>query len=311
MIWALLIACLLVASLLAGVESALLTVSRVRARHAASEGDAKALRLTALLEQRNDLVQAAIAVNHLLSLIAFLILAANLQRWLGPWGIALAVVVALPVFLIGLELVPKSLFRRYPYRLLKRLLPLLSVLEVIALPWRFFGGRFRRKAVEKEAAAAPGFGLAGLSQSIGHLGLLPPAAASLMQRFATFNSGTAESLMQPLQLVSALPSDLPLTSAAQLVRETRRRYHAVMDADGTFLGCFDAASLPAKLAKDRMVRLFTHPLMRLRAKDKAMHCLQAMRKSGAALALVTDANGQAVGLLTLESLLAWVGPPQG
>ena len=95
MIWLLFVFCFLGASLLAGVESALLTVSRVRARHAASEGDKKAARLTVLLERRDDLVQAAIAANHLLSLLAFVCLAAKLDVWLGSWGILLSLLLAL------------------------------------------------------------------------------------------------------------------------------------------------------------------------------------------------------------------------
>jgi CBS domain containing-hemolysin-like protein len=307
MIWLLLIFCLLAASLLAGVESALLTVSRVRARHAASEGDKAAQRLTALLEHRNDLVQAAIAANHLLSLTAFVVLAVIMVVWLGTWGIVLAVVLALPIFLMALELVPKSLFRRYPFRLLKRSIPVLRLLHVIAMPWRLLRRFFKVADSPMDAAIVPaGAGLTALSESIGHLNLLPEAAASMMQRFAVFDGQTAASLMEPLKSVSALPAELPLATAAQLARETGSRHHAVMDAEGQFVGCLDAASIPATYGADKLVRQFAHPITRLRGKDTAIHCLQSMRKSGAIIALVKDEAGNSIGLLRIDRLLAWV-----
>ena len=307
MIWLVLVGCLLAASILAGVESALLTVSRVRARHAASEGDKKALRLTTLLERRNDLVQAAIAANHLLSLLAFILLAGILDVWLGSWGIVLAVAMALPVFLLALELVPKSLFRRYPFRLLKRTLPVLGLLDLMATPWRLLGRWFKpRIALEENPDIGISAGLTTLTENIGQLKILPHAAAALMQRFAVFDGKTAESLMMPLKSLSAIPADLPLGTGAQLARETGCRHHAVMDAEGNLFGWFDAASLPTSYGADRQVRQFTHPIAKMRSSEPAIRCLQSMRKSGAVITLVTDEKGHPVGVLTLDKLLAWI-----
>ena len=154
MIWMIFSVSIVMAFLLAGVESALLTVSRLRVRHAASEGDKTAVRLMSLLEHRNELVQVAIAVNHLFALAAFVSLALALSHWFGVWCILLALLIALPVFLIGLELFPKWLFRRYPFRILKRLMPLLGSLRVLAGPWLGLH-RWVQSAAEKCRSAHP------------------------------------------------------------------------------------------------------------------------------------------------------------
>lgn len=307
MIWLLFILCFLGASLLAGVESALLSVSRVRARHAASEGDKTAVRLAALLERRDDLVQAAIAANHLLSLVAFVFLAAKFGVWLGSWGIVLALVLAFPAFLIGLELVPKSLFRRYPFRLLKRTLPLLTLLKAIALPWRVFDRLFRAaKSGPGPAPASPGQSLAALVESIGPLNLLPQEATLMMRRFAAFDTSTASTLMEPLSKVSALSADLPATTAAQLARETGRRFHPVMDAAGNITGVFDASTLPASFVAGKTVRQFSAVIFKVQPGDSALTCLRSMRGAAAMLALVTDGSDGPEGVLSMDRLLAWI-----
>ena len=69
MIWLWFVFCFGAAFLLAGIESALLSVSRVRARHAASEGDRAADKLATLLNHRHHLLRVAMAAHHSLSLI--------------------------------------------------------------------------------------------------------------------------------------------------------------------------------------------------------------------------------------------------
>ena len=112
--------------------------------------------------------------------------------------------------------------------------------------------------------------------------------------------------MVPLTSASAVSADLPLSTAAQLARETGRRYHAVMDARGQLIGSMDAALLPIGFPPDKLVRQFTHPMARLRSKDTAIACLQSLRRSGASLAVVNDESGRPVGLLSLEQLLRWL-----
>ncbi|HSJ02052.1 MAG TPA: CNNM domain-containing protein, partial [Verrucomicrobium sp.] len=112
-----------VAFVLSGVESALLTISRVRTRHAAETGDKAAARLLLLLEHRVELLHVVTALNHSFTLLAFVITASRLILWIGPWGWLVTLLVATPVFLVALELLPKQLFHRYPLGLLRMLTP--------------------------------------------------------------------------------------------------------------------------------------------------------------------------------------------
>ena len=81
---------------LSGLESAVLAVSRVRVRHAASAGDRRAARLLPLVEDRDALLGAITVANHVTNLAAFLIIAWKLARVSGAWGYLVAFAVALP-----------------------------------------------------------------------------------------------------------------------------------------------------------------------------------------------------------------------
>jgi Mg2+/Co2+ transporter CorB len=103
---------LLLSFALSGLESAILAVSRVRVRHAAGEGDRRAASILPLVEDRDALLGAITVANHVTNLSAFVILTWKIVRVSDAWGYFISVVVALPIFLVGLEILPQKLFRR-------------------------------------------------------------------------------------------------------------------------------------------------------------------------------------------------------
>jgi len=305
MIWVLLILTIFAAFLFGGIESALISVSRVRARHAASEGDAKAERLAAQLERRPELLEAAMAVHHFFSMASFVIFAVICRHLWGAWGLLVAVVIAVPLFLLLLELAPKAIFRLYPFRMLRRLTGTLGLLQTTAFLWRA-PGRVLHAALENNPAPSEKAesGLDTLVNNITSLKLLPANADTLLENYAAFAPLTAADLVTPWSAISAIPADMPVSSALQLARQTNQRHHPVLGPDGNVIGFFDAAALPARLPSDRFVRQFTQPLGQISESTAALRCLQVLRKSGVPMALVTNSGPRPSGVVTLSSLVS-------
>ena len=303
MIWAGLIICCGIAALLAGMESALLAVSRVRVRHAADEGDKRAEKLAIFLERRNELLQTAIIANHAFSLAAFALLAVVLRPWAGNWSVAVAAPITLPLFLLLLEMLPKSFSRRYPFRFLKRLNLVLHVLQFIALPWYLLVRLARPAAESNMETNAAANGLEPVIDDITSLKLLPETATDLLRSFSSFNQLTARDVMKSLADITALPADLPLPTAMAMAQQGRRRHHAVLSDKGTFIGRFDAASVPPGAGAGKVVGQFAHPLVRVKTSDGALLCLQTLRKAGMPLALVMEVDEKAAGLLDTSELI--------
>jgi CBS domain containing-hemolysin-like protein len=297
--------CLPAAFLLSGIGSALLNVSRVRARHAAEEGDRAAARLARLLRHRNELHHAVTLLHHLCALAAFVCCLLLLVRWFGAWGWAAAIVVVLPLFLVGLEFVPKLLFRRYPFRLLRRFAVPLTFLRYLAAPWIWLA-RVLKKKTGESAEQNESQSLQALADTVSRLNVLPPSICSLVQHAARLQKLQAADLVLPLDQMMALPPDMPLTSAVALNAQPQHPWRAVLAPDGRLLGWLDMAALPAKPSADKLVRQFMRPLLQIRGTDRALRCLQSLRRRAEPVAAVLDAKGDAVGVLTQRELLVTI-----
>lgn len=302
MIWLALAVSQVLAALLAGIESALIGVSRVRVRHAADDGDARAARLVRLLDHRQELLRAAMTAHHFFSVCAFALVALLCFQAMGPWGILAAAVFAAPVFLIALELVPKALFRLFPFRMLKRLTFVLAILKAAALPWRIFA-RWPAPGSAGIQKTGPRTGARLLSDNIISLKLLPENAATLLANYANFAALDARNVAIPLDAVSAMPATMPLAAVLHITAQNFVRHHPVLDENGDVIGFLDAAGIPPDPPRERLVRQFTQPAPKVAPSEPALRCLQTLRKSAAPLATVLDESGHVSSLLLLESLL--------
>lgn len=294
---------LVLAFILSGVESALLTISRVRIRHSAEAGDKSAARLLALMEHRVELLHTVTALNHCFTLLGYLLSVRGLVRSLGAWGWLAAVVVVTPLFLVLLELLPKQLFHRYPLGVLRLLTKPLNLLLIIARPWLSLGNLFQSRVLNDVPEESEQRSMASLARTVDSLCVLRPMVGSMLHRAGRLQEVCAQDAMMPLKQVTALFPEMPVTSALVLCREQNHAWRPVMGTDGALLGWLDVAALPSRIQSDKMVRQFMRPLSQMKTSESALRCLQALRKRGEPIAAVVDDAGEAVGVLTQQALL--------
>ncbi len=303
----LLFLCLALSFILSGLEGAVMAVSRVRVRHAASEGDHRARRLLPLLEDRDALIGCITVANHLTNLGAFLLIALPIVHRVSFWGYALAFVAALPVFLIGLEVMPKKLFRRYPFRSLRKVSPLVHLVGFARPLFHAFApGNTAAGGAEAASEANQTRGrddLKALAQELAAEHQLSPTATHLIERVLDYKKLRTSDLMQPLTRSIALAAELPLHTALILAREQNLTLLPVLGDKGDFSGVLDTAELPATLPPDRLVRQHMRTLDTVHGEIPALHTLQRMRKQGRRLAVVVDEKQQPMGIITEDRLL--------
>jgi CBS domain containing-hemolysin-like protein len=304
MIWFLLLVSLALSFALSGLESAIIAVSRVRVRHAAAAGDRRAARLLPLIEDREALLGAITVANHITNLTAFFIIAWRFVHVSGAWGYLAAFVVALPVFLILLEVLPKKLFRRYPFRSIRTLDVLVRLVGVLRPLFRALrptaAGNVPAPVPEDSAGREDLRQQAGALQRHGHLSL---GALRLIERALDFRKLRTVDVMTPLKKSVAISAELPLATAAILAREHGATTMPVLGETGEFVGVLDLAALPEAPPPDRMVRHYMRTLDSFREQDTVLRALQRMRKRGRNLALVLNDRQEPVGLLSEANLL--------
>jgi len=304
MIWLVLILALVLSFLFSGIESAVMSVSRVRVRHAADEKMPRAAGLLHLIEDRDALLGAVTVANHIANLAAFIIITWQLIQSLGAWGYATGFLIALPIFLIGLEVVPKTLFRRYPFRMLLHLYPLVAIAGWFRFPFKAMRGiRHGTEDTQDESSARED--LKTLTASLAGQKLLSPACAALIARVIDFKRWKTGDLMVPLTRIAAVPPDLGVNDALHMAAERGFLALPVMGASGEFAGILEVLTLPAGLPPDRLVRQHMRTAEETTTTTPALETLQRLRKRGRTIAIVKDsASGKAVGIIAEEDLLA-------
>lgn len=301
----LLIIGLVLSFLLSGMESAVLSISRVRVRHAADEGDEIAARLLPMLNDREGLLGAVTVANHIANVSAFGLIIWRLVQAMGPGGYAVGFLLALPVFIVGLEVLPKTLFRRYPYRSLRKLLPLLSFVAAFRSPFRAISKLPALPEPQSDDPMHDRIELKQLFNSLRQQGLVPASAARLMGRVLEYRRRTAASVMVPLNKIVAVNPDMPASMALRVASQHGFIALPVLSESGSFSGIITITALPANLPADHMVRQYMRPVDEVDGSLPALEVLQRLRRRNRSLALVIDsARKQAIGLVTEEDLIA-------
>jgi CBS domain containing-hemolysin-like protein len=297
---------LLLSFLLSGLETAIWSVSRVRVRHAADDDNVKAQELLKLLDDRDGVLGALTVANHIANVTAFGFISWLLVHLLGDWGYVTAFVLALPIFIIGLEVIPKGLFRRYPFRLLLRFLPVVQVIAKFRGIFRPIRQLHLDTPEEQDAARAARGDISRLMEQMTANGELRASATEIISRVLSSRPLKAADVMIPLSEALILPAN----STAEAARDAAsgRGVSSLLVSDRNhalgFVGTVECAALPAVLPPDRLVIQHARPVDHVDTSMAALLVLQRMRRRGATLILITSGgNIQPVGVVTEDAII--------
>ena len=108
--------CWIVSFFFNGIESGLLSIDPVRLRQNVKRRVPAALRLNRLLKHPERLLVTVLLFTNAADILGLLLLTRQLVRSWGYAGFVFSLAIALPVYLFLLSVLPKSLFRRFPFR---------------------------------------------------------------------------------------------------------------------------------------------------------------------------------------------------
>ena len=313
--------CLLVSFLYAGIEGGLLSLNRVRLRSRVHQGERGAVRLARLLAHPGRLLATVLLVTNFADVAALVLVTDTFVHACGTRGYVWAGALMLPVYLLGLQLLPKSLFRRFPYRALVTLAGLLEGTERVLAPLlatgRWLLGRTLLAPLPAMNPAARGLSAArdefkALAAEGERTGALTPSEHRMIDNVIDFSTLTAERLMDPatpetFRLPPGAGADGAGPRVADLLEFARTRsldYLPVMDAAGGLIALLDvfALLLERDLRRDAAVYLRRPPLV-VAPGDAALHVLRRLRAVRLGAAAVRDEAGRFVGIVRTSTLL--------
>ena len=128
------VGCWAISFLFNGIEAGLTSIDPVRLRHHVKLNRPAAVRLDRLLKTPECLLVTVLLVTNLADILALLLLTRLLVFRFGTAGFAFTIVIALPIYLFVLGVLPKSLLRRFPFRALSPLARLLEISMITLWP---------------------------------------------------------------------------------------------------------------------------------------------------------------------------------
>lgn len=308
----LLVFCYLMSAFFSGIETGVISISRLRLIHLARGGNRNAIAMQRFLSDPDRLLGTTLVGNNLVNNIASILLASLAQRQWGESGIAAATTVSIVVLLIFGEFLPKAWFSSRP---LSRTLPLAGMLrltEMALLPFSktmmFVTGLF-----VKDAKGANSAGrmvsrehlqwLAGSSEASGQIS---PLESLMIGRALALQTKTAKDVMTPSQSLSCLNSESTLAMAYAMTASSGYNKFPVMEEKtGQCRGILYIQDVLARIAgnpQDKVVSFMRKPFF-ISPNMRADHILPYLRRNGQRLGLVRDGSGKITGIVTIDAIL--------
>jgi CBS domain containing-hemolysin-like protein len=304
-------ACLLVSFLYAGIEAGLLSVDRVRLRSRVAQREKAALRLDRLLARPERLLTTVLLVTNFADVAALVLVTNAMAQRFGRRGIFAAGILMLPVYLLGVQLLPKTLFRRFPYRALAALAGLLEATVQLLSPLLTAGGWVFRRYAKPGAAPARHQLLTArdefraLANEGKRTGALNPAAHRLMDHVLDFSALRAQDLLTPAPAPLVARPGLRVADLLEFAREHRLDYLPVVRADSAdLLALVDVFALlfDRNPQRDAFVAYLSRPLVTVAPDEAAPRVLTRLRGARLNAAAVLD-GPRLAGIIRTRTLL--------
>jgi putative hemolysin len=310
----LLVACMVLAALASGTETAMTSVGRLRVRHLAEEGSRSAAILQQLAQDPNRFLSTILVVNTvaliLASFAATLLSVRFLPRSWGFWG-DLAVSLGLSAFLlIFAEVTPKTLAIRQAERIALAAAPVVAGLSRILRPVLWFITLVSRAITGGRAARAPYLTEQEL-MTVLHVseeqGVIEEKEGEMITGIIEIGDKTVREVMVPRTDMSAVERHARLQEIVELFERYRHTRLPVYEEDlDHIVGLVNVKDLllvvvddPGSFDMEKVMR----PIQYVPESKKVDELLHLMQTEKVHMMVVLDEYGGTAGLITLEDVL--------
>jgi putative hemolysin len=305
MTWFVLVLCLIASFLFSGTEAGILSLNRLRLRRLARQRDRAAVHLQQVLEQPARLLVTVLIVTSLLNILALVLLANALVGWFGWTGYCLTLLVALPLFLLVVELLPKAVFRRVPYKKLASLAVLLDGASTILMPAIHVGSFFAKKVLRLKRPHeifVAREDLKYVTSEIERMGMLSSIERQMIHNVVDFRSVKVSDVMVSISSAVTVRPETTIEELLEIFRQSRFDRYPVVNEMGKIVGVVTVFDLILNRPAVSTVREYMRRILTVRAEEQAAPVLRRLRASPISLAAVVDDKGKTVGIVSVEDL---------
>jgi putative hemolysin len=306
--WFVIFCCWIVSFFFNGLESGLLSIDPVRFRQNLKRGVPAARRLDRLLKHPERLLATVLLCTNAADILGLLLLTRRLVGSYGYAGFFFSVAIALPVYLFLLSVLPKSLFRRFPFRALARLAGVLELASTLFSPLLELGARLGKlilpaRAAKRARLFAAREELKQITTESEREGSLTPTERSMIHSVVDFRGVKVRDVMLRSKKVVALQPNASTQEAVELSAVSGLDRLPVVPPDGQPAGLVNILDILLDENGDKPLGNYVRRIVTTTEEEPAYRIVQQLRAARLGLAAVVDQKKNFRGIVTLDDLI--------
>jgi putative hemolysin len=300
--------CWIVSFFFNGIESGLLSIDPVRLRQNVKRRVPAALRLNRLLKNPERLLVTVLLVTNAADIVGLLLLTRQLVRSWGYAGFFFSLAIALPVYLFLLSVLPKSLFRRFPFHALARLAGVLEFASILFSPLLELGAWLGRlllpdRAAKRARLFAAREELKQITTESEREGSLTATERAMIHNVVDFRGLKVRDVMVPLPKVVAVRPSTSTQEALALSASSGLDRLPVITPEGQPGGLINVLDILVEQDGPRALSDYMRRIVTTNEEDPAYRIVQRLRTAHVGLAAVLDEKRNLRGIVTIEDLI--------
>lgn len=295
---------------LAFVETALASVSKNKIKLAAERGDSRAKRALYALEAFDNAITTILICNNIVSVsIATIVTVFVTKRWGVSW-VSLSTIITTIVIFFACEMLPKSIAKKYNYKITLACSSLLIVLMKVFGPFAKLLtaiGNAAAKHTKSDEVSVTEDEIQEIIEDMAEEGSLEEEQSELISSAIQFKDVTVESILTPRVDVVALDIDEKPENIISIIKnQSHSRLPVYKDTIDNIVGVLRVR----QYMQEYLTLGHTPDIKKLISKVHYAHqstqiheLLPIMSKNKTNLAVITDNYGGTMGIVTVEDIL--------
>lgn len=300
-------ACWIVSFFFNGIESGLLSIDPVRLRDNVKRGNKAARRLNRLLEQPERLLVTVLLFTNAADILGLLLITRYLVHMDGDAGFLFAIVIALPVYVFLLSVLPKALFRRFPFRALAFLAGVLEFVSWVLAPVLAIGAALGRLLLPPRTEPGHLFAareeLKQIAAQSEREGSITAMERVMIHNVVDFGSVKVRDVMVPLEKVTAIGPNDTIDHAIELSVSSGLDRLPVISAAGEPKGLINVVDVLLDRNGTQSLSRFMRRIVVAGEDEPAYRIVQRLRAARLGLAAVLDRHQRLHGIVAIEDLI--------
>ena len=294
-----------------GSETALTSLNRIALRHRAEAGDRNAIRLLAILENPDRMLVSTLVGINLATVSAATLFSHYLIARSSPSPEAMTTLLLTPLLLIFGEIIPKALFRQRSLLLMQELSGVLELSFKLLFPVsKLVEGAndlllrcLRQKGRTPPTLFVTKAEIKYLVQESEREGILKATERSLIYQIFELGEKKVAGLMVPLPAGPFPSQTSAIAEVIEVAQQSGFSRIPIQESAGPFVGFVNLFDVAYEEDATKPIRDFIRPLFFVQETLAVDEVMGLLRTKKSPLAIVTDDQGRAKGLVTLEELL--------